>query len=256
MTRRCVAAVLLGLGVLVSACGGSGEAGLPTFDHAVKGDRVEPQSFLDALRASFRTGSTANVSFDVSAGAALRGAGAVRYAAHRMDADLRVDDWKVEGASVDIRMVDGTTYMRVPESHGLWVNLTDAGPGMPGADLAGDADPRQTIDDLKASISEVRFSGTERIGGVSTRRFEVVTKPKNRSAAGTSGASGHPVVTDYWFDRRDRVVRRQSELDGGRATFTWTRWGAEVRIVRPKRDEVITLRRLEQLRRQAVAPAG
>lgn len=248
MRRWGIAATILGLVLLASACGGSGEPESPRFDQAVKGDRVDAASFLDALRASFRTGSTARISFDMRGGAALRGAGAVRYARERMDADLQVDDWKVDGASIDIRLVDGTTYMRVPESRGLWVNLSEGGKGVPAADLADDADPRQTIDELKASISQVRFSGTETMDGVRTRRFQVVTKPK--SGSGSGGGSAHPVVTDYWFDARDRVVRRESVLDGGRAMFAWTDWGTARRIEAPKRGEVITLRRLEELRQE------
>jgi len=243
---------VLAVALLLSACGGT-DNGLPTFDEPVKGDRVDPDSFLSALRRSFRAGSTAVVSFDVRGGAGLRGGGAVRYAADDMDADLRVDDWKVDGASIDLRMVGGTTYMRVPESRGLWVNLSDGGAGMPGAELAEDADPRRAIRDLRDSIDEVRFHGVESVGGVRARRFQVVTK----AAATPEAASGARVtVTQYWFDQRGRVVRRQTELaDAGSATFTWTKWGQPVKIERPRSDTVITLKRLEQLRNRQVAPS-
>jgi hypothetical protein len=244
--RRASIALVLVVGLF--GCGGPGDQALPTFNDAVKGEQVDPESFLGALRGSFRTGSTAMVSFDVKGGAALRGTGAVRYARDQMDADLRLDDWKVNGASIDIRVVDGRTYMRVPESRGLWVNLSEGGAGLPGADLAGEADPRKTIGELRATLSEVRFSGTETLHGVRTRRFQVVNEPK--------ASSGHPVVTEYWFDHHGRVVRRESELGNeGRATFVWTKWGNTARIVRPKTSEVITLKRLEQLRQKRAAPA-
>jgi hypothetical protein len=249
--RRVTTVIVLTLALLASACGGSDEA-LPTFDHPVTGDRVDPESFLGALRSSFRSGSTAAVRFDVRGGVGLRGGGSVRYTADDMDASLRIDDWQVEGASIDIRTVGGTTYMRVPESRGLWVDLSEAGGGTPGADLAEEADPRRSIDDLRDTIDEVRFSGVETVGGVRTRRFQVVTEP----TAKEKGASdSHPTVTQFWFDSHGRVVRRQTELgQTGSATFTWTKWGTPVRIIRPKRDTVITLRRLEQLRqRQAGA---
>ena len=252
--RRVTTVLVLAVGLLASACGGS-DSGLPTFDDPVKGDRVAPESFLAALRSSFRGGSTAVVSFDVRGGVGLRGGGAVRYTADDMDASLRIDDWQVEGASIDIRTVGGTTYMRVPESRGLWVNLSEGGTGLPGADVAKDADPRQTLDDLRDTIDEVRFSGAETVDGVPARRFQVVTQPAGTPEA-TSDGSDRPTVTYYWFDADGRVVRRQSELaQAGSATFTWTRWGSPVKIERPRAGTVITLKRLEQLRQQQAGPS-
>jgi len=251
---RAPMAVVLAVVLLVSACG-NGDSKLPTFEEPVKGDRVDPESFLSALRGSFRTGSTAVVTFDVSGGAGLRGGGVVRYTADDMDASLRIDDWQVQGASIDIRTVAGVTYMRVPESRGLWVNLSEGGNGIPGADLAEEADPRRAIDDLRATIDEVRFSGAETVQGVRTRRFQVVTQPAAKPAAG-SDSPERPTVTHYWFDGSGRVVRRQSDLaQTGSATFAWTKWGEPVTIVRPKAGTVITLKRLEQLRNRQTAPS-
>lgn len=250
--RRVTTVIVLTLALLTSACGGSDDA-LPTFDHPVTGDRVDPKSFLAALRSSFGSGSTAAVHFDVRGGVGLRGGGSVRYTAHDMDASLRIDDWQVEGASIDIRTVGGTTYMRVPESRGLWVNISESGGGIPGADLAEEADPRRSIDDLRDTIDEVRFSGVEKVGGVRTRRFQVVTEPVAKQK-GTS--DNHPTVTQFWFDSHGRVVRRQTDLaQTGSATFTWTKWGKPVTIMRPKADTIITLKRLEQLRQRQSGPS-
>jgi hypothetical protein len=247
-------AIALAVSLMGSACGQTDSA-LPTFDEPVKGDRVDPESFLEALRTSFRSGSTAMVSFDIRGGAGLRGGGAVRYRADDMDASLRIDDWQVKGASIDIRTVDGMTYMRVPESRGLWVDLSEGGAAMPGADLAEEADPRRAIGDMRNSIDEIRFGGTETVGGVRARRFQVVTKPTAKQQSG-SGGSDHPAITQYWFDRDDRVVRRQTELtQAGSATFTWTKWGKPVRIVRPKSDTVVTLKQIEQLRQRERGPS-
>ena len=246
VSKRWATVAALTFSLLASGCGGSGDSGYPSFDEAVKGDQVDRDSFLTALRGSFRNGSTAVVSFDVRGGAGLRGAGSVRYTADGMESSLRIDDWQVEDATIEIRTVGGTTYMRVPESRGLWVNLSKAGPGMPGVDLAEDADPRRAIDDLRDTVEEIRFGGDETIGGVRARRFQVVTRAKG---------ADHPTVTQYWFDGRSRVVRRHSELQqASSATFTWTRWGKPVEIVRPRPGSVITLERLEHLRRKKSEP--
>jgi hypothetical protein len=244
--RRGVLALVLALGLLTSACG---DASLPTFDDPVKGDRVDPASFLEALSTSFRSGSTARVSFEVRGGTGLSGTGSVRYTAEAMDASLKIDDWKVDGAFIDIRTVGGTTYMRVPESRGLWVNVSEHGTPVPGADLAQDADPRRGLDDLRENLTEVRFSGTEALAGVRTKRFQVVSDP--------ASGSGAPAVTQYWFDGRGRVLRRQSDLQqSGSVTFIWSKWGQPVSIKRPRKGTVVTLEQLEKLRKQQQSSAG
>jgi hypothetical protein len=144
--------------------------------------------------------------------------------------------------------------MRIPESRGLWVNLSRGGTA-PGTDLAAEADPRQAIKDLRGTIDEVRFGGVETIDGVRSRRFQVVTRPAAAQQAGTDSPE-RPTVTHYWFDQRGRVVRRQTELaEAGSATFAWTRWDQPVSIGRPKADTVITLERLEQLRQRQAGPS-
>ena len=234
-----VLALLLVLGLLSSACS---DATSPTFDDPAKGDRVDPESFLDALRGSFEDGTTAAVRFEVRGDAGVSGSGSVRYFADDIDARLRLDDWKVDGAAIDILTVRGTTYMRVPESRGLWVNVSEGGAGLPGGDLARNADPRQALDDLETGLTEVRFSGTETVGGVRARRFQVIAE---------SADGAVPAVTPYRFDGQDHLVRRQSELsDGARATFSWSQWGQPVRIARPKADRVVTFAQLERLREE------
>jgi hypothetical protein len=232
-------ALVLACGLMASGC--TGDAKLPTFDEPVKGDRVDPSSFLAALRGSFRVGSTAAVRFEVRGDTVVSGGGSVRYGAEDIDAHLKLGDWKVDGGAIDIVTVGGTTYMRVPESRGLWVNVSEGGAGLPGADLAQDADPRRELKELESGLTEVRFSGTETVNGVRARRFQVIAE---------SADGAVPAVTQYWFDRRDRVVRRQSELsDGGGATFTWAQWGKPVTIVRPKASRVVTLAELERARK-------
>ena len=95
--------VVVACGLVATACGGVSEPELPSVAKAVKGEEVDRDSFLSALRTSFRAGSTAVVSFDVRGGAGLRGSGAVRYTAKTMDSDLSIEDWRLKGASIEIR---------------------------------------------------------------------------------------------------------------------------------------------------------
>src|SRR5690349_17050206 len=243
------------LGAATGACSDSDER-LPRPADAERGEQVDTERFLQDLSASFSTGSTAAIAFVVRGPVTLSGRGVVMYAKDRMDVDLQIDDWKVKGATVNLRTVDNTTYLKAPESRGVWVDVSSGKGEVPGAGIAEDADPRNQLRELRRTIDEVRFTGDDRIAGVRTRRYQVVTVSKRVPTEGptegsASGSTKRREVTDYWFDPRGRVVRRASDLDGrGEAVFTWAEWGKPVRIVAPPRRSVITFERLEQLQKQ------
>jgi hypothetical protein len=236
-------ASFVGVAMLAAATGAcsDSEVRLAHPGEAERGEQVDTDSFLDELATSFSTGSTAAITFVVRGPVTLSGRGVVKYAKDRMDLDVRIDDWKVKGATVNLRTVNNTTYLKAPESRGVWVDVSSGKGEVPGAGIADEADPRSQLGELRKSIDEVRFTGDDRVAGTRTRRYQVVTVSK----------ANRREVTDYWFDRRGRVVRRASDLDGtGEAIFTWAEWGKPVRIVAPPRRSVITFERLEQLQRQ------
>lgn len=239
---RCV----IGMVILVASLGACGDAAdeLPPPADAEKGQVVDTGQFLKALEKSFTAGSTASVAFVVRGPVTLRGRGVVKYAKKHMDVDLTLDDWKVEGGTINLRTVRNTTYMKAPESRGVWVDVSSGKGNVPGAGVADEADPRRQIRNLRKTIDEVRFTGDDAVGDTRTRRYQVVTRPKDASSSGRD-------VTDYWFDTSSRVVRRSSELSGGaEATFAWTDWGKPVRIVAPKKGSIITFDELEKLQKQ------
>lgn len=247
--KRLMASVV-GIAMLAAATGACSDSDqrLPRPAEAERGARVDTDSFLDELSASFSTGSTAAITFVVRGPVTLSGRGVVTYAKDRMDVDLQIDDWKVRGATVNLRTIDNTTYLKAPESRGVWVDVSSGKGEVPGAGIAEDADPRNQVRELRRTIDEVRFTGDDRINGVRARRYQVVTVSKAGSA---SGSTNRRELTDYWFDARGRVVRRASDLDGrGEAIFTWAEWGKPVRIVAPPTRSVITFERLEQLQKQ------
>lgn len=232
--------------VLVSglaACGADDEEpGPPKPEEAEQGERLDAEEFLDALERSFADGSSARVAFDVAGPTGLRGRGVVRYDADGMDVDLRLRDWQVAGGWVSLRTVDDVTYLRTPESRGLWVDLSAGEGELPGA-VMEEADPRTELEALRDDVTEVRFTGDDTVAGVSARRYQLV-------AEGEEGAAG-PTVTEYWFDQDGRVVRRSIDLgDSGRATFSWSDWGDPAVIAPPPSNKIVTLRELERLRRQ------
>ncbi|KAA1419320.1 hypothetical protein F0U44_12825 [Nocardioides humilatus] len=254
MRRWAAAAPVLALLVLgISACDDDSVKPdtLPRPEDATKGEAVDVDAFLDELRGSFDNGATARVTFDVAGQARLRGHGVVAYGEDGMDVDLQLSDWQVKGAEVDLRTIDESTYMKVPESRGLWVDVSAGGdPGLAGSVLE-DADPRNQLDTAADTITEVRYLGDQQVEGGIVRRYQVVEEADATTAATSTG----PAVTEYWFDADGQVVRRTVDLGAsGTATFTWADWGAPVDIAPPPDDETVTVRELERLRKQQDRP--
>lgn len=238
-----VAVCLLTLGLV--ACGGEDATGPPRPEDAQKGERVDVDAFLAVLDQSFDDAS-AKVEFEVGGQAALQGRGVVRYTADGMEVDIRIRDWQVAGGQVSLRTVDGATYMKVPESRGLWVDISGGDAGAADA-LMAEADPRSQIDDLRDDITEVRFTGEDTVAGAPARRYQVVTESEAPAVEGSAG----PTITEYWFDEDGSVVRRFVDLGAeGTADFTWSGWGEPADISPPPDDETISLEELERLRRQ------
>lgn len=234
MTR--VLAGLLAASVVLAGCSSSPPGPAAPVD-AERGALVDTSLFLKDLAASFATGSTAQVTFEVRGPLTARGKGVVAYEKNRMDADLALEDWKIKGATVKVRTYDNTTYLQTAESRGVWVDVSSGKGEVPGSMLAEEADPRNQIAALRKEIDEVRFSGNERLGRTATRRYQVVSTAKAKRE-----------ITDYWFDAKRRVVRRETDLDGtGEALFTWSAWDKPARIVAPPRRSVITFEKLQQL---------
>lgn len=232
--RRAVAAATLVLAASgLAACSEDEPAAEPpAITEAEKGEEVDADAFLGALSASFEDGAAARVAFVVQGPTRVRGRGVVRYAAEGMEVDVRISDWQTEGGWISLRTVGGSSYMKVPESRGLWVDIGAADAG-PADSLLADADPRQQLEVYRDQLDEVRFSAEETVAGVRARRYQLAV-----------GAD----VTEYWFDEAGRVVRRANEVEGGRASFSWLDWEAEIAIEKPPTDRVITLQELERLR--------
>ena len=250
--RALVAAPVVVVGVLAAAgLSGCSDDGPPSPrlsapEEAAKGERVDVDAFVDAIGGSFDAGASARIAFDVRGPTRLRGRGVVAYDEDGMDVDIRLSDWQVEGGWIDLRTIDGSAYMRVPESRGLWVDIGAEDAGL-AESVIEEADPRGQLDLLREEISEVRYNGDDVVGDRPVRRYQVLVE----GGGDASGAGGRPDVTEYWFDESGQVVRRANDLASGGAEFTWLDWDAAVAIAPPPAGRVITLAELERLRRRA-----
>ncbi|KRA38878.1 hypothetical protein ASD81_09895 [Nocardioides sp. Root614] len=252
-------ATLAAVIVAVSGLAGCGKddpgPGLSKPGDAAKGERVDVDAFVDLIEASFDQDASARVAFEVQGPTPLNGSGVVEYVDSGMNVDVKITDWQVKGGWIRLRTVGDTAYMSVPESRGLWVDI-----GAEDADLAGavmqEADPRGQTDLLRDAITEVRFSGEDLVGDVPTRRYQVVAEPAvsatdaSATDASATDASSGVDVTEFWFDESGRIVRRSNDIGTGGAQFTWVDWDAAVAIEPPPARQLITLEKLEQLRRQ------
>lgn len=200
-----VAALLLP-GLTACSADDPAQAGPPRPQDAEKGEKVDVEAFLDELEGSFDDGATAHVTFAVTGQVKLHGRGSVEYGDDGMDVDLRLADWQPGGGTVDLRTVGDATYMRVPESRGLWVAIGADDLGLTDSVLQ-DADPRAQLDGARDEITEVRYSGEDTLAGATVRRYQVVAKVAASAAPGGERPRGDRLLVRHRRSRRTTVGR-------------------------------------------------
>jgi hypothetical protein len=163
---------------------------------------------------------------------------------------LGASDSGLLSGSVEMRMVDGTVYLKMPESlgglfgSGKWLKIPD----LAGADDAvpglGQSDPSQFLASLETVSDGVKKVGSEPIRGVDTIHYRAsldLAKVVDRADAPLSlrdelnnlfgkrtGASAIPA--DLWVDANGLARRIQLQMDIGALTGDATGSGDAAKI--------------------------
>jgi hypothetical protein len=140
--------------------------------------------------------------------------------------------------SVEMRIVDGTAYMKMPESlgglfgSGKWLKIPDlagAEDALPGL---GQSDPSQFLASLETVSDGVKKVGSEPIRGVDTIHYRAsldLDKVVDRADAPLSlrdelrnlfgkGKSASAIPADVWVDANGLARRMQLQMDLGALT--------------------------------------
>jgi hypothetical protein len=126
----------------------------------------------------------------------------------------------IEGATVEVILIGGTTYTKTPSSGGKYAKSTNGGFS------ANQLVPALLAEEWKKAVTKVTFVGTEMVGGESTQHFVSTTE--------TSDATR----IDVWLDAQDRPVQTRVTFPGGSTTIAYGNFDAPESIVAPPASQV------------------
>ncbi|WP_182526549.1 LppX_LprAFG lipoprotein [Nocardioides dongkuii] len=220
----------------------------PTEDTAVAaGEEIEPEEFMDIFEAAFDEATTAHVTMDMSSAAgSIEAEGDADYTTTPPDMTLEMGGAALQGQTMDMRLVDGVMYMKMPAMGEKFVKLDLNDPNNPlGPGLTNQLDPRGMFDSFGDSLDEVVYQGEEDVDGETTDAYAVTvdaeTVLKSQGQEIPPGIEIPEQITYVMnFDEDGRYRRMVVEMGEalGDVTMDFTDWGADVTIEAPPKNQV------------------
>lgn len=143
--------------------------------------------------------------------------------------------------ALDVRLVDGTAYINVPEltPEGKFFEVPADQLGEFGVtDFTGSLDVNSLMDQLGAGSPEIAFVGAEEVNGAMTDHYEITLDPQAAlDAVGQTAPAdvnlSDAATTSIWVGQDDHLAKMMIGIDGGSATVNFDNWGSEVNIEAP-----------------------
>ncbi|GMA30090.1 LppX_LprAFG lipoprotein [Litorihabitans aurantiacus] len=202
----------------------------------------DPSDFLDAYAQGLEDLTTASFSMTMDLmGQQTTSNGVLDYTTTPPSTEMTMD---MMGQSLQMRMVDGVTYMNMGEmTQNMWAEMD---PAMAGAAGAQSSDPVAQMRLLADAITGADLVGEEDVNGAPADRYSVtVDTTAMASGMGTDmGTAGLPdaITYDIWLDGEGRPVKTLMEMEvGGQATSTeivLSNFGDDVTIEAPPADQI------------------
>jgi hypothetical protein len=206
------------------------------------GETVAPADFVKRFESGFAKTTTAHETMSLSGGSgSFNGEGDVDYTqdspamAMTMTSDMM-------GGKMEIRLVDGVIYMRIPPMTGqkfIKMDLND--PNSPFGSLGSQLDPQEALKTFSQGIDSVTYVGDE--GGLGHYRVTVDTKKALAEMKGGAAAAqaGLPAKLDYdlWLDDQDRITRMTMDLgQAGTMEMKLSDFGKDVQVEAPPASQI------------------
>lgn len=213
------------------------------------GDPVDNDEFMDVFRGAFENATTAHMQMNSGGqGSELTAEGVADYTTSPLSMALTMQSPQFGKGTAEMRLVDGTFYIKVPMLGKKFIKFDLDDPSNPfGTALTDQLDPRTMFDGFERGLKEVTYVGEEDVDGESMDHYEVtVDSAKVLDQAGQSAPSGvdFPKTITYgmWFDG-DGLFRKMT-VDLGATAGTldvrYDQWGEPVTIEAPPANQVTT----------------
>ena len=212
-------------------------------DAAGAGEELSGDEFAGLLKDALDKATTSHVTMDLGAIGSGEGDADYTKAPPELAMKLTMD---ALGGDVELRLVDGTMYMKSSTFGDKWISLSLDDPKNPLGSLGSQLDVKKQIEVFADSVTSATYNGAEDVDGESLDHYTATIDTAKLLQNLPSEAAGQADVPDsmsqeWWFDS-DGLIRKFSTDFGGAATvMTLSEWGEDVTIEAPPSDEVTTM---------------
>lgn len=210
------------------------------------GEPVDPADFVAEYKAAFEKSSTAHMTMETAGDAGFSAEGDIDYSTTPPSMMMSMSG-PMAGEALDMRLVDGTFYMSVPNGDGKFYSFDLDDPSNPlGGDFTKQLDPATAFDSFEDAITSVTFVGEEDVDGEQMRHYSLVADGQkiagNMASDAPAGTLPDELAYEVWLDGDGLFRKMESDLGpAGQLTMNVDDWGKDVSIEAPPKDQVTTM---------------
>lgn len=228
----------------------SAEATPPTDEEAERGteESSDPAvaEFLQRSRNGLGEEGSAHVRMTMTGPVKSVAEGDSAYGPDGNEMRLQMSLPEMDGAKLEMLVVDGSTYMAMPgvTPPGKFFELPEESAAMGGlTGGVGGLSPADSFAGIEAGLERVEEKGSEELDGERTDRFELHVDTAVSMSAVEAGElpAGMPetLVYDVWLDREDRMRRVRYDLAGAAMTMDLTDWDKPFTVTAPAKKDLV-----------------
>jgi hypothetical protein len=206
------------------------------------GKEISADEFTALLTAALDQATTAHVVLDL--GATGKAEGDADYTKKPPALSMTMSVAQL-GGDVEIRMVDGTIYIKSASFGDKWVSISADDSSSPLGGLGDELDVTKTLKNFADAVTSATDEGSEDVDGDTLEHYTATVDTdkllQSMPDLGSGGASAPKTMTqDWWFDQDGMMRKFSSDIGGTATTVTLSDWGKDVSIEAPPADQVTT----------------
>ena len=203
------------------------------------GDTLSAGQFGDVLTNAIDKATTAHLTLDLghSMGSAQGDADFTKSPPNAA-ISLSIDQL---GGGVEVRLVDGTAYLKSATFGDKWVSMPMDGKDGPMGDLGDQLDVAKTLKNFADAVVSATNEGTDQVDGESLVHYTTTVDTQKLVSMLPPAAAGSlpkTVTQDWWFDSDGLIRKFSSDIGSTTTTLTFSNWGEDVSIEAPPADQV------------------
>ena len=216
-----------------------------TTNATASGEAMTGADFAALLKTALDNATTAHLTMDL--GGLGTGEGDADYTTTPPNLAMRMS-MQALGGDVEVRMVDGTLYLKGPMFGDQWVSMPLDDPNSPLGSLGSQLDPTAQFAAFAGAVTEASHNGPEDVDGETLEHYTATVDTAKLTqqlpeAMGAQGSLPATIQQEWWFDGEGRIRKFSSDFGGvaGRVELSMSDWGSKVEIDAPPSDQVTTM---------------